>query len=367
MYISLDNTVVSLDNACSPFWRVAARQIPNGEHFPNNSMTISKIASLCVLCALLSTAALAQTVTPQGRLTLTSNTPVMTSDVVGTSTVYYTPYQGALVPIYSVSTGWTEYSFSQLTLALDPTYFQANVGVYDVYALIHSGVVTIAAGSQWTNTTSRGTNAAADIQQLNGIWVNTYATSGGLYLNNGTTSYTGVHASEATYLGSIYLTASGQTSMMLKPAPASGGTTNIIGVFNAYNRVKATAVSRDNTATWTYGTATWRKANNSVGNSITWVDGLQQVFVRGTYNALVSYGANGNNFALGTNLDSSTAQPALYANTLEVSGAAENLTIAEPFYPQLGVHFLQAMEFSNTGTQTILGNGAMSLQWEGEI
>ena len=40
-------------------------------------------------------------ITPQGRLTLTTQRPVMTTDVVLATTIYYTPYVGGRVPLYN--------------------------------------------------------------------------------------------------------------------------------------------------------------------------------------------------------------------------------------------------------------------------
>ena len=55
---------------------------------------------------------------PQGRLTLTSMTPVMTSDQVAATNVYYTPYQGNIVPIYNAA-NTESYTFGELTMALN--------------------------------------------------------------------------------------------------------------------------------------------------------------------------------------------------------------------------------------------------------
>jgi hypothetical protein len=54
---------------------------------------------------------------PTGRLTLTSGTPVMASEAAAQTTIYYTPYTGAMLPIYD-GTGWRERTFAELSLAL---------------------------------------------------------------------------------------------------------------------------------------------------------------------------------------------------------------------------------------------------------
>ena len=52
------------------------------------------------------------------------------------------------------------------------------------------------------------------------------------------------------------MTANGQTGMQFAPTPALGGTNNILGVYNAYNRVSTTSICQDTTSTWTYGSST---------------------------------------------------------------------------------------------------------------
>jgi hypothetical protein len=56
------------------------------------------------------------TISPQGRLTLASATPVMSSTQSAKTTIYYTPYIGNLVPIYDgtnmVPTACAGYSYN---------------------------------------------------------------------------------------------------------------------------------------------------------------------------------------------------------------------------------------------------------------
>lgn len=53
----------------------------------------------------------------QGRLTLTSGTPVTTSDVTAAGTLYFTPYNGNIVRLYDGS-NWLLETFSEISLAL---------------------------------------------------------------------------------------------------------------------------------------------------------------------------------------------------------------------------------------------------------
>jgi len=56
-------------------------------------------------------------VPPGGRLTLTSGTPVTTSDVTAATSVYYTPYVGNKISLYN-GWEWIFHEFSELSLSL---------------------------------------------------------------------------------------------------------------------------------------------------------------------------------------------------------------------------------------------------------
>jgi hypothetical protein len=88
---------------------------------------------------------------PQGRLTLVTGVPVMTSDQTAKTHVFYTNYVGPNVPLYDGS-NWTLYSLSaDLDMALDTTN-QPVENVYDLYVWNNSGTISIGAGPAWSNT-----------------------------------------------------------------------------------------------------------------------------------------------------------------------------------------------------------------------
>ena len=74
-------------------------------------------------------------VPPQGRLTLTSNTPVMTADATAQTSVYYTPFQGNILPIYD-GANMDSYTFGQLTMSLN-TSNQTSGNLYDLFAFLN--------------------------------------------------------------------------------------------------------------------------------------------------------------------------------------------------------------------------------------
>lgn len=99
----------------------------------------------------------ASRVVPGGRLSLTSATPVTTTNATGT-TIYYTEYLNDLVPVYDGST-WTPTSFTNLSN--DTTASSTNKAgpaaciaesCYDLFVWNDSGTMRLTRGPVWSNT-----------------------------------------------------------------------------------------------------------------------------------------------------------------------------------------------------------------------
>lgn len=88
----------------------------------------------------------------EGRLTLTSGTPVTTADVTAATSVYFAPYKGNRIALYNGNC-WVLKYFSELTLALGTL---TNDLPYDVYIYDNAGTLTLEALA-WTNGTTRAT------------------------------------------------------------------------------------------------------------------------------------------------------------------------------------------------------------------
>lgn len=305
---------------------------------------------------------------PQGRLTLSSSAPVMTTDATAQTTVYYLPYQGSMVPIYD----GTQFNYfniggSGISLTLNTTNMPSTQ-VFDVYVTNQAGTPTLCA-MYWGGNTSRSASvggktgaANATISQVNGTWTNAATIATANCFNN-TTSYA-ITQNQGTMLGTFYTTANGQTGVNIKPAAANGGTNNIVGVSNAYNRVPIQSIAMDNKASWTYATATWRAADNSNSNRVTWVDSLQQVAIKANYTVYAAEGTAGNGIYTGVNLDSTSATPTITSSVTQgVASNGASQGIWESFPPQLGLHYIQAMEDSpsaSTITYTgLIGGGGI--------
>lgn len=282
---------------------------------------------------------------PMGRLTLTTNTPVMSADATAQSSVYYSPYVGEFIPIYS-GASWAMKEFAQLTLSLD-TSNHLSGSVYDVFVWNDSGVIKVGSGPAWTSATARGTGAGTtELERKDGFWTN----KNSITLKNGAgAGTTGIAANTATYVGTIYCTANGQTGMAFKPAPAAGGTNNILGVYNAYNRVLVTAACRDNTASWAYNSTTYRATNGSNSNRVSYIDGLAEAAVQAR-TAVWSSGTSSSSIT-GMSRDSTSATPEM---TAQQGGSAAQMVVIDSFSPSLGFHYVSSQE-ATAANQTFLG------------
>lgn len=273
---------------------------------------------------------------PGGRLTLVSATPVLTSDQTGKGTIFYDTFLLNTVPVAGVA---FTIPADELSLILDVTNHTSG-HLYDVFGYASSGTLALCAGPAWTNTTTRSQAIALS----GGVWTN----SGSMTNCFNNSVNVGPLASHAgTYLGTFYATANGQTGMSFAPSAASGGTNNILGLFNAYNRVPLAATCRDSTASWTYATHTWQGMNNSSAWRVSFVDGLQQVNPVATLNANVSPGDGSTYGGIGVVVDSVSATPTLTGQT--ALGVNASAVVVAPFPPLLGLHAYQAMQFAAAG------------------
>ncbi len=277
----------------------------------------------------------AQAITPGGRLTLTSGTPVTTSDVTGATTIYYTPYVSDIISLWD-GAEWTPITFIEITHAMGTVTSGAN---YDVFGYLNSGALAIEK-LIWTNDSTRAT--AITLQD-------------GRYCKSGDKT--------RLYLGTIRSTSTTATE------DSAGGTTTQVGgkrfVWNMYNRVRKHALVKDTTSAWVYKTATWRQANAASGNKVEFVIGLASN-VSATYTAGVAVQGSIDRAAAGVGIDSTTAptgftQPGY--NGVTGSYCISALNGAYDAAAAAGYHYLAALEKGATGSDCqFTGNDATSGQ-----
>lgn len=306
--------------------------------------TTTGVAAAAVWTAVNASAAVQAVPHPQGRLTPTSATPVIASDVSAGSTLYYTPFIGNLVPIYN-GTSTTPTTFSELSLSLVAQH-AANT-IYDAFVFSNSGVMTLATGPAWSNsgagTGSRGTGAGTtQLTRLNGFWVNAVSMTG----RNGATTYT-IAANRGLYVGSILIDGSnGQITCHV-----SSGVSRKFAVWNAYNRSRITLMVTDPNTSHDYNTATWRASNNSAANSLQTFCGLAEesievnhlehlAQINSTGSILQSYIGIGVNV---TNATSGKVGTVTNANVTSSTDAHAHHVIV----PGIGLNTVTALEFAD--------------------
>lgn len=299
----------------------------------NNAITLAGAAQVIITPA---AEDLLTTETPGGRLTLTTAVPVMTSTVSAATTVYYTPYLHRYVPLYDGTSYAMHDVGGELSQATtDSTKSPAAVTTnsnYDLFVWLDGTTYRCTRGPAWSSATARGTGAGTtELERVKGVWLNKVAITNGPAANRG------------TYVGTIRSNGSSQIDFNLGAA-AAGGTAALIYVVNAYNQVVAQPVVVDTTATWAYGTASYRSSNNSAGNRISYIDPLGAEFIEAQFTQRVTVGATVAALT-GIGVDSTTAATGTVGFFYDVFDGLQTA-----FYhgvPGLGQHYLQALEYAS--------------------
>ncbi|MDQ8730497.1 hypothetical protein [Bradyrhizobium sp. LHD-71] len=285
---------------------------------------------------------------PQGRLTLTSATPVMATDVAAATTVYYTPDVGDMVPLYNgtnvVPTVFTELSQSTTDATKSPDAV-ANNSNYDVFVWNDDGTLRATRGPAWSSATTRGTGVGTtELVRVKGVWLNAQAIT------------KGPSAQRGTYVGTIRSNGSASIDWIFGGL-AVGGKAGFFGVWNAYNRVTVATMVSDSTDVWTYGVdGVWRAANNSSTIRVSAVRGFDVDGITADY-ASSAVAGSGAAARVGVGLDSTTAFSG-------ATGTWALSTVSAPIrgcYAGLmgtGWHFVSAIETNASATaSTFVGDG----------
>jgi hypothetical protein len=291
-------------------------------------------------------------VPPQGRLTLQTGAPVMTTSQSAKTTIYYTPYVGNQVPIYDgtnmVPTGFSEVSIATTDTTKNPAAIGASK-VNDWFVWNDGGTIRLSHGPDWTNDTTRSAGTA--LVRVNGV-----------LLNNASIT-NGPAASRGTYVGTTRSNASSQLDWIYPTIGASGGTAGFFGVWNMYNRRSVTGIGGDNGGSWNVASSTVGPLNTMTSNRTSFVYGLAEDEASAVVTYLGTAGASGN-VGVAVGYDSTTA----------ISGISQtngSTTAAAPTYGSfsttpIGFHFMQALEV-NAGASggTIYGSAGIATYIQG--
>lgn len=256
-----------------------------------------------------------------GRLTLTTGTPIPTGDVTGAGTLYLTPFRGNQIALYD-GANWAYHTLTEISLALTITSGKN----YDIFVYDDDGTLTLEA-VEWTNDTTRAT---------------ALATQNGVLVKNGTLT--------KRYVGTIRASGSNTTEDSVSKRY----------VWNYYHRVERPMRAVDTTNTWTHTESSWRAANGSSANKVEYVCGVLEDPVRAVVRGIAVTGT-GIAGAFGIGVDSSTANSA--QTFVEASLAAANpMTIGAEYsgYPGIGYHYLHWIEYRRAGTVTFWGDGGVA-------
>lgn len=259
-----------------------------------------------------------------GRLSLTTAVPVTTADVTAATTLYWVPYTGNQIALYSGS-AWVTFNQAELSIAVPATTNQ----MYDVFVDYNSGTPALSV-TAWTNDTTRAT---------------ALTTQDGVLVLTGSTG--------KRYVGSFRTTGvSGQTEDSLTKRY----------VWNYYHRVSRPLRRLETTASWNYTTATWRQANGSTSNQVEVVIGVAEDAIALDLNAYTNNNTGANNAGVGIGEDSTTASASGYSGgwTQTQHGELKGTLVK---IPAVGYHYYAWLEYavaSNTNTwygATIVAGG----------
>lgn len=267
-----------------------------------------------------------------GRLTGTTSTPVTTADVSPT-TIYFTPYQGNKIALYSGSS-WTTYTFTEISIGLSSLTAGKN---YDVFVYNNSGTLTLELSAAWASDTAR---------------TDALTTQDGVLVKLGATT--------RRYLGSF----------RANGANATADTVLLRWLWNYYNRVPRPMRVLETTDSWTYTTAAYRQANGSGANQLDFIIGVNEEPVTATVTGSGENSGGNVQVQVGIGLDSTTAlATGVITGVGNTQAAATQRTMIANYhgFPGLGHHVLTWLEFSTaSGTTTWAGdNGGATVTQNG--
>lgn len=277
---------------------------------------------------------------PQGRLTLQTATPVMITTQAAKTTIFYTPYNGMLVPIYN-GTIFTMTSIgaelSQLTTdtTKSPAAVAANSN-YDKFVWSDAGTMRCTRGPAWTSATVRSAGTA--LVMVNGILVNAVS------ITNGPAAQRG------TYVGTVRSNAASQIDWTYGTVAVGGGA-GVFGVWNAYNRRLVASMSGNSTDTWTYASTTVRAANGSATLRHSFVCGLAEDAFEADYGTMTD-----NTGEIGIGYDVTNAFSGRQGVSYITVG---NMVSGSYATTALGFHFFQACEAA-AGSANFYGDNAVA-------
>lgn len=333
----------------------------------------------------------------EGRLTLTTGTPITTTDVTAAGTVYFTPFRGNYIGLYSGS-AWELKTFSELSISLSGLLPHS---LHDVFIYNNSGtptleltawtagatgaitgatnatpivitstahglstgdVVTISGvgGNTAANGTFRITNTGADTFSLqtlaaggaNVAGSGAYTSSGNWYKAN----YSGTRATALTTQDGIYVKTGATTRRYLgtiritSTAGQCEDSSSRCLISNYYHPVVRRLKVTDTVNSHTYTKATYRAWNNDWLLRCEFVIGVSEQRVKSDVRALAGNSA-GNAYSVGISIDTTSSSNAeVIVGSSTTAGTHASAIYSD--YPGVGYHYAQWTQISQAGGTT---------------
>jgi hypothetical protein len=260
------------------------------------------------------------------RLTLTTGTPITTSDVATATTIYLTPFLSDTIALFDGSV-WVVRSTSEVSLALGTLTSGRN---YDVFAYWNGSAVALELSAAWNADNVTRTDAIT--------------TQNGVQVKSGTTTRRRV--------GTIRTISTTQTTDSAAQRFVQNGP-------EPWRKIQRHLASPLETAdNWTYaGGATFQQANANANNKVEYVAGDISLVQANVY-ALFASTSTTNFKSVGVGIDSTTTNSArrMGAQPAAVSTGMSVMMAFYEGYPAIGYHALNWLE-AGSATITFYGDG----------
>jgi hypothetical protein len=251
----------------------------------------------------------------EGRLTLTSGTAVTTSDVTSATTIYFTPYLGNRISLYTGSV-WKLYTFTEISLALGTL---TALKLYDVFIYDNSGTLTLELSAAWASDTVR---------------TDALTTQDGINVKSGATT--------RRYIATIRMGSATTTEDSLWK--------RYVWNLNSVTRMQYKDMGSSSHA---YNSVTTRQYNADTGAQVEFVCGLlgESVGIFGyqcnlTISVTATIGQSGIGFCSTTTMEPIALSNYNLLGAFKTSGSM-------PVVPRLGYNYITLLQGSNaTGTHT---------------
>lgn len=287
---------------------------------------------------------------PQGRLTLQTTVPVMTTTVTGVTSLFYTPYVGNRVPIFNginmVMTAVPELTAISTDTTKNPAAIGANK-INDWFVWNDAGTIRLSHGPDWTDLITRSAGTA--LARVQGILVNAVA------ITNGPAAQRG------TYVGSTYSDAAKHFIWQFGSG-ATGGGEALLAVWNCYNRVLVTATVRDLTSSWSYTASdyvplNWGDVGGGLKNRISFLSGAVEDVIM--TNLFCSASGNGVLAVVAIVLDATDNADAQCIFETPPGSAIVTALCAHNYPGQIGWHYIQATQYFSSGSGEVIYYGGI--------